>query len=62
MTKSGLLQGRVRKQMAAGWNEAVGTTNVQAYVIKTDISHLFPPEVTQDAEEEATTTATSAGE
>ena len=52
MSKAGVLQGRVRKQMAAGWNEAVGTTNVQAYVINTDISHLFPAEV-KDGEKAA---------
>lgn len=42
MTQAGRLKGRVRKQMAAGWNDAIGSTNVQAYVIATDISHLFP--------------------
>ena len=42
MTHAGMLKGRVRKQMAAGWNDAIGSTNVQAYMIATDISHLFP--------------------
>lgn len=42
MTHAGRLKGRVRKQMAAGWNDAIGSTNVQAYVIASDISHLFP--------------------
>jgi len=42
MTNAGLLKGKVRKQMAAGWNEAIGSTNVQAYMITTDISGLFP--------------------
>lgn len=51
MTNAGILKGRVRKQMAAGWSEAVGTTNVQAYVIATDISHLFPMEVVADGPE-----------
>jgi hypothetical protein len=60
MTKAGILQGRVRKQMAAGWNEAVGSTNVQAYVITTDISHLFPTEVKDG--EKATTDTASTGE
>jgi hypothetical protein len=42
MTNANLLKGKVRKQMAAGWNEAIGATNVQAYMITTDIEHLFP--------------------
>ena len=57
MSKAGMLQGRVRKQMAAGWNEAIGSTNVQSYVIKSDISHLFPTEVIEDAEKAATAAA-----
>jgi hypothetical protein len=57
MSKAGVLQGRVRKQMAAGWNEAIGTTNVQAYVIRSDISHLFPTELIENAEKTATATA-----
>lgn len=60
MSKAGILQGRVRKQMAAGWNEAIGSTNVQAYVITTDISHLFPVEVKDG--EKATTDTANAGE
>ena len=50
MANAGILQGKVRKQMASGWNEAIGSTNVQAYMITTDISHLFPPEVKADGE------------
>lgn len=57
MSKAGVLQGRVRKQMAAGWNEAIGSTNVQAYVIRSDISHLFPTELIENAEKTATATA-----
>lgn len=53
MSNAGILQGKVRKQMAAGWNEAIGSTNVQAYMITTDITYLFPPEVTADAKETA---------
>ena len=41
LTKAGILKGKVRKQMASGWNDAVGSTNVQAYVFETDISNLF---------------------
>ncbi len=41
LTKAGIMKGKVRKQMAAGWNDAVGSTNVQAYVFETDISALF---------------------
>jgi hypothetical protein len=42
LTDAGVLQGKVRKQMATGWSEAVGTTNVQAYMFASDISHLIP--------------------
>jgi len=56
MTKAGMLKGKVRKQMAAGWSEAVGTTNVQAYVITTDLSHLFP-KVEENGKEATATTA-----
>jgi hypothetical protein len=28
--------------MAAGWNDAIGSTNVQAYVIATEVASLFP--------------------
>jgi hypothetical protein len=34
--------------MAAGWKDALGSHNVQAYEIKMDLSHLF-----QYGEEEA---------
>jgi hypothetical protein len=27
--------------MAAGWKDAFGSTNVQAYELKLDMSHLF---------------------
>jgi hypothetical protein len=40
----GILKSRGRKQMAAGWKDAFGTTNVQAYEIKFDVSHLFTDE------------------
>lgn len=42
MTNAGLLKGKVRKQMATGWNDAVGSTNVQAYMIATEVASLFP--------------------
>lgn len=53
MTNAGLLKSKVRKQMASGWNEAIGATNVQAYMITTDIEHLFPnlAEAVQDVQE-----------
>ena len=53
MTNAGLLKSKVRKQMASGWNEAIGATNVQAYMITTDIEHLFPnlQEAVQDVQE-----------
>lgn len=41
----GVLKDRVRKQMATGWKDAFGTTNVWAYEIAMDISHLFPKDV-----------------
>jgi uncharacterized protein (DUF927 family) len=48
LSNSGVLVGKIRKQMASGWNEAIGSTNVQAYVIQSDISHLFPEEIKID--------------
>ena len=48
LEKRGILRHRGRKQMAAGWKDAFGTTNVQAYEIKFDVSHLFKDE-TADA-------------
>jgi hypothetical protein len=55
MSNAGLLKSKVRKQMASGWNEAIGATNVQAYMITTDIEHLFPnlAEAVQDVQEAA---------
>ena len=38
---SGVLQGKTKKQMAAGWKDAFGSTNVNAYELKMDVSHLF---------------------
>ena len=48
LSDSGVLLGKIRKQMASGWNDAVGSTNVQAYMIQSDISHLFPKEIIAD--------------
>lgn len=44
LEKRGILKNRGRKQMAAGWKDAFGTTNVQAYEIKFDVSHIFTDE------------------
>ena len=41
LTTEGVLIGKVRKQMAAGWKAALGAHNVQAYQITMDISHMF---------------------
>jgi hypothetical protein len=41
LATEGVLIGKVRKQMAAGWKAALGAHNVQAYQIKMDISHIF---------------------
>lgn len=41
LTKAGVMEGHIRKKMAAGWNEAIGSTNVQAYIIRTDISEIL---------------------
>jgi hypothetical protein len=41
LTNEGILMGKVRKQMAAGWKAALGAHNVQAYQITMDISHIF---------------------
>lgn len=38
---SGIMQNKIKKQMAAGWKDAFGSTNVNAYELKMDISHLF---------------------
>ena len=45
--KRGILRSKGRKQMAAGWKDAFGTTNVQAYEIKFDVSHLFADETAE---------------
>jgi len=42
LERRGVLKGKVRKQMASGWKEAFGSTNIQAYEIEMDISHLLP--------------------
>jgi hypothetical protein len=42
LERRGVLKGKVRKQMASGWKEAFGATNIQAYEIEMDISHLLP--------------------
>jgi hypothetical protein len=41
LSASGVLQGKIKKQMAAGWKDAFGSTNVNAYELKFDVSHLF---------------------
>jgi len=41
LSKAGILRAKVRKQMASGWRDALGSTNVQAYEITMDVSHLF---------------------
>ena len=41
LEQSGILKGKFKKQMAAGWRDAVGSHNVQAYKIEMDISYLF---------------------
>lgn len=41
LTTEGVLTGKVRKQMAAGWKAALGAHNVQAYQVTMDISHMF---------------------
>ena len=44
LSSAGILRDKVRKQMAAGWRDALGSTNVQAYEITMDVSHLFQDE------------------
>lgn len=41
LVDEGVMVGKVRKQMAAGWKAALGAHNVQAYQISMDISHMF---------------------
>jgi Domain of unknown function (DUF927) len=38
---SGTLQNKIKKQMAAGWKDAFGSTNVNAYELKMDVTHIF---------------------
>jgi hypothetical protein len=52
LTDAGVMKGKLRKQMAAGWSDAVGSTNVQAYAFETDLTHLIKPE--QENEQETT--------
>jgi hypothetical protein len=44
LTRKGILKHKDRKQMASGWKSAFGSTNIQAYRIVMDISHLFQDE------------------
>lgn len=41
---NGILQNKIKKQMAAGWKDAFGSTNVNAYELRMDVSHLFKHE------------------
>lgn len=41
---NGILQNKIKKQMAAGWKDAFGSTNVNAYELRMDVSHLFKNE------------------
>jgi len=52
LTDAGVMKGKLRKQMAAGWSDAVGSTNVQAYAFETDLTHLITPK--QENEQETT--------
>jgi len=51
LERRGILKEKSRKQMAAGWKAAFGSTNVQAYKVVMDISQIF-----KDDEDTATTT------
>jgi hypothetical protein len=44
LQKQGILKEKVKKQMAAGWKTAFGSTNVYAYRIEMPIAHLFNDE------------------
>jgi len=44
LEKQGILKEKVKKQMAAGWKTAFGSTNVYAYRIEMPIQHLFNDE------------------
>jgi hypothetical protein len=41
LTKRGILKAKSRKQMAAGWKTAFGSTNIYAYKIEMNIEHMF---------------------
>ena len=41
LKQKGVLIDKVRKQMATGWKDALGATNVNAYELTMDTSHLF---------------------
>jgi hypothetical protein len=41
LKQKGILIDKVRKQMATGWKDALGATNVNAYELTMDMSHLF---------------------
>jgi hypothetical protein len=44
LSRKGILKNKDRKQMASGWKSAFGSTNIQAYRVVMDISHLFQDE------------------
>lgn len=41
---NGILQNKIKKQMAAGWKDAFGSTNVNAYELRMDVTHIFKNE------------------
>lgn len=49
MRASGILKNKIKKQMAAGWKDAFGSTNVNVYEFKTDMSFLFDEQQTLSA-------------
>ena len=53
LERRGILKEKSRKQMAAGWKAAFGSTNVQAYKVVMDISQIF-----KDDEDTTATTTT----
>jgi hypothetical protein len=53
LERRGILKEKSRKQMAAGWKAAFGSTNVQAYKVVMDISQIF-----KDDEDTTVTTTT----
>jgi hypothetical protein len=50
LTKRGILKAKSRKQMAAGWKTAFGSTNIYAYKIEMNIEHMFAPNEEKVAE------------